>query len=96
MSKIRIDIYNTANGLVGYFIDPEIETYTQGDYEIKGLFYNQAGQLSSKLDFNPEALPYTADLSTTDKTHKNLKNVYVQRGRQPVRMTGTGVLAHST
>jgi hypothetical protein len=87
MSKIKI--YKTNGALAGYFVDPNIDQFGQNEYEIIGQFFDDKDQLTTKIDFNCEALPYLADLSeAASPPHKHLKNVYVQRGRQPVRMTG--------
>jgi hypothetical protein len=91
MSKVKVNVYNPAGVLIGYFADPQIHTFAQGEYEISGHFFDGAGQVLTKIDFNPEAVPYMVDLSPLESAkHKRLKNVYVQRGRQPVKMTGCG------
>ena len=91
MSKTKINVYSTSGVLIGYFIDPQLSAFGQGEYEISGNFFDANGQVAAKVDFNPQAVPYIADLSGLEKTeHKRLRSVYVQRGRQPVRMTGSG------
>jgi hypothetical protein len=94
MGNIKVHIYDEKGTLVGYFQDPKIEAFGQGEYEICGCFYDLSARLTAKLAFNPQALPYLADLSNVQDVHKlphrKLKQVYVQSGRQPVRMTGQG------
>ena len=91
MSEIKVKIYTPAGLYVGYFLNPLIEQFPENEYEISGNFFDEKGDPSGKLDFNPEALPYTADMSEVQGSkHVRLVKVYVQRGRQPVRMTGTG------
>jgi len=91
MSKVKVNVYTPSGILVGYFVDPKVLTFAQGEYEISGHFFDGSGQVITKIEFNPEAVPYTADLSAMESSkHKRLKNVYVQRGRQPVKMTGCG------
>jgi hypothetical protein len=85
---LKVNIYTPAGKHVGYFQDPKIETFRDGDYEISGAFHAPSGELTTKVEFNPQALPYSADLGEAGKDHKKLKNVYVQRGRQPVLMSG--------
>jgi len=91
MSDVKVKIYTPAGLYVGYFVNPQIETYPDSEYEISGRFFNEIGEAIGKLEFNPEALPYTADLSDMkDFPHVRLVNVFVQRGRQPVRFSGVG------
>jgi hypothetical protein len=91
MSKTKINVFTASGVLLGYFVDPQVEAFAQGDYEISGCFYDANGQVVGKVEFNPQSVPYFADLSLLDKAkHKRLKNVYVQRGRQPVKMSGCG------
>jgi hypothetical protein len=75
---------------VGYFVNPRIEAFPDGDYEIEGRFFDDRGELVGKIEYNPQSLPYTAELDgATDVKHRRLVNVYVQRGRNPIKMTGT-------
>ena len=91
MSDAKVKIYTPAGQYVGYFLNPDIERFPEGEYEVSGMFYDDNGQVTGKLEFNPEALPYTADLAdVAGVCHARLVNVYVQRGRQPVRMSGRG------
>jgi hypothetical protein len=91
ITAARIVIHAPNGKEVGYFLDAEIEAFPQGDYQITGKFYGDKDELASRLTFNPEAVPYSADLSSaSNATHKKLKNVYVQRARQPIVMSGSG------
>lgn len=85
---MKVNIYTPAGKHVGYFLDPQIEAFPDGDYEISGKFFQEGDEPTVKLEFNPEAMPYSADLSETGLSTKKLVNVYVQRGRQPVLMSG--------
>jgi hypothetical protein len=87
----KVKIYTPDGRYVGYFVDAAIEAYPEAEYEISGTFFDENGIMTGRLDFNPEALPYTADLSEVEGAkHVRLINVYVQRGRQPVRVSGLG------
>jgi len=90
MAEVKVEI-RTANGQpVGSFKDPLIEMLPEHHYFITGKFYEPDGKAAERLDFNPQVLPYVADISAVSQcNHKKLVGVYVQRGRQPVRMTGT-------
>jgi hypothetical protein len=91
MMETKVNIYNEQGVLVGFFVKPQIEQFDYDEYQIEGAFYAENGQLSHQLAFNPEAVPYVADLSTVEGLHhKRLTNVYVQRGRQPIKMRGVG------
>lgn len=91
MSELKVKIYTPAGQFVGFFLNPTVEKLPESEYEITGRFYDENGDAVGRVDFNPEALPYTADLSELkDVAHGRMVNVYVQRGRQPVRMTGLG------
>ncbi|HEY9677597.1 MAG TPA: hypothetical protein V6C76_06285 [Drouetiella sp.] len=91
MADVKVNIYTPSAQHVGYFLNPEIEAFPDGDYEISGRFFDDVGQPIGKMEFNPEVLPYIADLSdVAGVAHKKLVKVYLQRGRQPVRMSGTG------
>ncbi len=89
MSEAKVNIYTPAGKHVGYFLNPTVKTYAEGDYELKGEFFDSEGLRVTKLDFNPQALPYNADLSQLENLpDQKIYRVYVQRGRQPVHMTG--------
>ncbi len=90
---VKVKVYNAAGEDLGYFLNPSISSFPDGDYELSGQFYGPSGELIKKLEFNPQSLPYNADASAVSKiTHKKLYNMYVQRGRQPVTMTANGNL----
>ncbi|MBS1997508.1 MAG: hypothetical protein JSS86_14405, partial [Cyanobacteria bacterium SZAS LIN-2] len=57
---------------------------------IHGDFYDIDGERVMKLEFNPQTLPYSCDISSLTAGHKKLTSCYVQRGRQPVLMSGRG------
>ena len=87
---MKVNVYTPAGKHVGYFLDPQIESFPDGDYEISGKFMEESGEPAQKLEFNPQAMPYSADVAETSLNipSKKLVNVYVQRGRQPVVMSG--------
>lgn len=90
MSDVKVNIYTQAGVHVGYFVNPKVQAFPEGDYELSGEFFDALGERIARLDMNPQAIPYTADISTVSGlAHKSLGNVYVQRGRQPVKMTGS-------
>ena len=89
MSDVKVNVYTVVGTHVGYFLNPVVQTFPEGDYELSGHFYDTDGEPVPKLDFNPQSLPYVADLSAlSGLAHSKIENVYVQRGRQPVRMSG--------
>jgi|SRR5271170_1958802 len=89
MADAKVKIFKSSGELIGYFEEPKFQTYSQGEYEISGQFFLQNGELASKLEFNPQALPYVAEiLSVPEIPHKKLGYVYVQSGRQPIRFSG--------
>lgn len=85
MADVKVNIYTPAGKNVGYFVNPQIKALADGDYEISGSFLNSEGEKPSKVEFNPEAMPYTAEI--LGATPSKLVKVYVQSGRQPVRMS---------
>lgn len=93
MSDVKVNVFTPTGKLVGYFVNPNVQSFPEGDYELSGVFFDVDGERIPKLDFNPQAFPYSADVSEVKGlTHAKLENVYVQRGRQPVRMSGNGNL----
>ena len=89
MSEHIVSIYTPRGIKVGHFVDPQIQMYPDHHYEISGIFLDHNGQKPGKVEFNPEALPYHAELNQLSKcAHKNLVRVYVQHGQPPVKMTG--------
>ncbi len=89
MAAENIGIYSPDGRKVGYFENPSVQMLPEHYYIISGRFLDPEGNDFPKVPFNPQVLPYTADLSGCSQcTHKKLVNVYVQRGRQPVEMTG--------
>lgn len=91
MSDVKVNIYTQDGQHVGYFLNPKVDAFPDDDYEIIGHFFDGTGTLAGKMDFNPQVLPYIADLTDVENAaHKKLERVFLQRGRQPIRMTGTG------
>lgn len=91
MADVVVSVYTPTGVKVGYFKNPVIELFTADHYCLTGHFYDPDGELSDRIEFNPQVLPYLADLSElTDYNHRKVDQVYVQRGRQPVSMTGVG------
>jgi hypothetical protein len=89
MAEQAVNIYNPDGNKVGYFKSPKLEMLPEHHYEITGEFYSPEGERYGKVEFNPEVLPYTADISMISKCgHEKLVRVYVMRGRQPISMTG--------
>lgn len=85
MADVKVNIYTPAGKPVGSFVNPQIKSFPDGDYEISGTFLDSSGIKPSKIEFNPEAMPYNAELHGT--TPSKLVRVYVQSGRQPVKMS---------
>lgn len=88
MSETVIKVFTPAGKLVGQFVNPTVQMYPEHHYEISGLFVDEAGQPVKKLEFNPQVLPYTLDMNAEGK-HVTLQGGYVQRGRQPVKITAS-------
>ncbi len=89
MSDSKVTVYTPGGQVVGYFLNPEITMVHEHDYTLSGNFYINSGDMPAKIDFNPEALPYSADISEMKKcAHTRIEYVYVQRARQPIKMTG--------
>jgi hypothetical protein len=91
MSEGRVNIYKKNGVMLGYFRQPKISQFGNDEYEIQGVFYDAEGALAEKIEFNPQSLPYWAEIKdTAEVKHSQLTNVYIQRGRQPVTITGLG------
>lgn len=95
MADVKVSVFTPAGKHVGYFVNPQVKAHPEGDYDLSGVFYDASGEKPSRIDFNPQAMPYTADLgdlcNNNDKIpHRKLRSVYVQSGRQPVKMSGRG------
>ncbi|MDR3616265.1 MAG: hypothetical protein P4L53_22080 [Candidatus Obscuribacterales bacterium] len=92
MAETTVKIFTPARNYVGYFVNPKIDSFPDGEYEIEGRFFDAAGDVVGKIEYNPECLPYVAELDGIKEVkHTRLTNVYIQRGRNPIRMTGKGV-----
>lgn len=84
-----VKVFTPGGKFVGQFVNPVVQMYPEHYYEISGEFQDEHGHPFDKVEFNPQVLPYTLDISTVKKCpHATLEGGYVQRGRQPVRMTG--------
>ena len=91
MSEPTIKIFSPSGQYIGYFTNPEIEFFPDCDYDFQGPFFDAAGVVVSRVEYNPEALPYTAELDGVNGVeHKRLYNVYIQHARNPIKMSGRG------
>lgn len=89
MSEVKALVTTVLGQTIGYFLSPKVENLCDLDYEISGTFVDEEGRAYEKIEFNPEVLPYVVDLSELGSLgFAKLEKTYVQRGRQPVRMTG--------
>jgi hypothetical protein len=85
-----IKVFTPAGKLVGQFVNAHVDMYPDHHYEISGEFVDENGLPFKKVEFNPQVLPYTLDISSVKQcNHTTLQGGYVQRGRQPVKMTGS-------
>ncbi len=88
MSNTIVRVYTAAGRLVGYFIDPQVDIHPDHYFQVTGRFVDADGQPLEKLQFNPQSLPYTLDLSGLKKCeHATVSGGYIQRGRHPVVIT---------
>ena len=84
-----VHIYAPSGDRVGTFQNAAVTMAPDHHYVLRGRFLEADGTPAQRIEFNPEVLPYTADISGVSKcSHKKLVAVFVQRGRQPVEMTG--------
>ena len=94
MPKLVVEILTHAGQKVGSFRNAKLEMLPDHHYCITGIFYEPDGTAAERVEFNPQSLPYRADIAQVSQCgHKTLVDVYVQRGRQPVGMTGICDLA---
>jgi hypothetical protein len=85
-----VKVFTPAGKFVGQFVAPVVAMYPEHHYEISGQFVDEHGHVFEKLEFNPQVLPYTLDISTVKKCgHTTLQGGYIQRGRQPVKITAS-------
>lgn len=88
MGDVKARVTTSSGQLIGYFVDFKVVCLCGSDYEIRGTFVDEFGKAYEKIEFNPQVLPYTVDLSQAKESDaKVLGQGYVQRGRQPVVMT---------
>lgn len=89
MSDVKARVSTAQGQTIGFFINPKVENLCLNDFEISGTFVDEAGHPFDRVEFNPEVIPYIIDLSQLSLISlKCLVKAYVQRGRQPVVMTG--------
>ncbi len=89
MVEGRVNIYKKNGVMLGYFRDPKINQFGNDEYEVHGVFCDSEGILTEKIEFNPQSSPYWAEIKDISGIkHPRLTNVYIQRGRQPVTLTG--------
>jgi hypothetical protein len=85
---VVVKVFTPGGKFVGQFVNPSIDMYPDHYYEVSGQFVDEQGLPFRKVDFNPQVLPYTLDISTGKQcNHTTLQGGYVQRGRQPVKIT---------
>jgi hypothetical protein len=90
MNDSVVRVFMADGDEVGHFVNPVCERESEHHWEISGLFVAPDGQPFERVEFNPQACPYTIDLPVAAGCgHKSLVKGYVQRGRQPVAMTAT-------
>lgn len=88
MVDVKARVSTSQGQTIGYFVNPRVENLCKQDYEVSGLFVDESGQAYQKVEFNPQVMPYFIDLSELNLKGLNLlAQGYVQRGRQPVRMS---------
>jgi hypothetical protein len=91
MDSQKIAIYKSNGSPLGYFCQVQVKRFGQDEYSIEGIFYAADGSIPDKMEFNPQALPYWGTVEEgLNINHKNLTNIYIQHGRQPVVMTALG------
>lgn len=89
MSDLIVEVLTPEGIKVGSFKNAEVKMLSRHHYLISGHFFEATGQLAEKIEFNPQVLPYIANISQVSQcTHTRLAKVYVQRGRQPIEMIG--------
>lgn len=88
-----IKVFTPGGKFVGQFVNPVVEMYPEHHYEITGEFQDEQGHVYEKVEFNPQVLPYTLDISGAKKcAHTTLQSGYIQRGRHPIKMTASCVI----
>ena len=93
MTQKNISIYKINGTLLGYFDQAKVSRFGEDEYAIQGPFYGPDGSVLAKLEFNPQSLPHWGQVeSSSDIKHKQLTNIYIQRGRQPILVTALGVI----
>lgn len=89
MSEEKVLVKTYAGSIVGYFLNPTIREVAVDHFQIIGSFFESDGSKNDRIPYNPEALPYSIEFqSKPDCKGMKLVQVYVDRGRQPVKMHG--------
>ncbi len=89
MSDIKARVSTTLGQTIGYFVNPKVVLLCEKDFEVSGKFVDETGAPYEKVEFNPEVLPYVIDLTEIKSVgFDQIERAYVQRGRQPIVMTG--------
>jgi len=89
MSEPTIKIFSPSKQYIGYFVNPKVEFFPDQEYDFEGNFLDANGKPVEKLEYNPESLPYTAELDgMANIKDKHLHQVYIQRSRPPIKMSG--------
>jgi hypothetical protein len=89
MGDVKAKVSTPLGDTIGFFVNPKVVNLASSDFEISGTFVDEEGRPFERIEFNPEIVPYTVDLSCLSFISlKSLVRTYVQRGRQPVVMTG--------
>ena len=85
-----VKVFTPGGKFVGQFVNPVVDMDPDHYYEISGDFVDEHGHPFKKIEFNPQVLPYTLDISQVKQCgHSTLQGGYVQRGRQPIKMTAS-------
>ena len=88
--KPVITVQTYGGRLVGVIKDAKIDMNPDHEYEVTGTFEMPGGRVVDRVEFNPQVLPYILDITGQNKcSHTSLHMGYVQRGRQPVRITAS-------
>jgi hypothetical protein len=90
MADKSIKVYAPGGRVVGTVENVTVEMYPEHHYELRGNFVPEDGSTVDKIEFNPQVLPYTIDITGVTRCKHNVLHMgYIQRGRQPVMMTAT-------
>jgi hypothetical protein len=85
-----VKVFTPGGKFVGQLINPVVDMDPDHYYELTGELLDENGQPFTRVEFNPQARPYTLDISQVKQCgHTTLQGGYVQRGRQPIRITAS-------